>query len=137
LFAKRLTYLTEKLRKMGFLDALPTPRLTNKRSEALKMAAAVQEKLKSALTYQFRNLETGEMDEDGHDGDDEQSEDGEGASDEDEGEGPSEDLPLDDLDKNLGELGINRTRKRDNETAEEGEKKAKAEGFSTCSNALA
>ena len=112
---------------MGFLEALSAPWLTNKRSEALKMAAAVQTKAKSAMTYKFRNLETCETDDDGHDGDDEQSDDGEDASDKDEDEGPSEDLPLDNLEEKLGELGMNRIRKRDDETSEESEKKAKAE----------
>ena len=111
---------------MGFLEALPASQLNNKRSEALKMAAAVQKKLKPASTYQFRNLESGGTDDDGHDGDDEQSEDNENAEDENEGGGPSEDLPLHGLDKTLGELGMNRTRKRHDETSAESEKKAKA-----------
>ena len=42
-------------------------------------------------------------------------------------EGPSEDLPLGDLEAKLGELGMDRTRKRDDEALSENEKKAKAE----------
>jgi hypothetical protein len=88
------------------------------------MAAAVQRKKPNA--YKFRNLDVGDVD-DGAEADDERSESGQEDGDEDKETGPSKDLPLGDLGKKLGELGMDRSRKYEGEGDEEGEKKVRTE----------
>lgn len=80
--------------------------------------------------YKFRNLDAPEPD-DGEEGDDEASasdqpdeDDGEAAEEE---EGVSENQPLPGLGEELGKLGLDRIRKRDEDDGEEVGKKPRAE----------
>ena len=121
-----LTRFTEKLRKLGFLEPLPAS--NGKRADALKLAAAVQTKkpARGPSAFKFRNLGAGEEGE-GSAGDEEVSEAEQDGGDEAGAPGLSQDLPLPGLGEALGALGLDRTRKREGEGEEDGEKKLRAE----------
>ena len=121
-----LTHHTEKLRKFGFLEPLPAPK--GRRADALKLAAAVQKQkpARGSSAYKFRNLDGGEEDEGSAD-DDEVSEAGEDGGEGTGTSGQSQDLPLPGLGEQLEALGLDRTRKREDDGEDDGEKKLRAE----------